>query len=145
MIKAVFDTVVFVQALLNYRTRWARLLFERAYAYRLFVSEPILLEVLEVLQRPEIITKFRTLEGQDLRRVLEILSQAEVVTPSPLGAVSRDPKDDKLLAAADAAGADYLVSEDQDLLVLEKFRGVTIVDAATFLGILEQREPEVSH
>jgi predicted nucleic acid-binding protein len=30
------------------------------------------------------------------------------------------------------------VSEDRDLLVLEEYQGVKIVDAATFLSIIEQ-------
>ena len=54
--------------------------------------------------------------------------------------MSRDPKDDKFLATAVRAGADYLVSEDQDLLVLGEHEGVEIVDAVTFLRLIE-REP----
>jgi len=46
-------------------------------------------------------------------------------------------KDDIFLVAAAAAHADYLVSEDNDLLVLGEYAGVRIVDAATFLAILE--------
>jgi len=54
--------------------------------------------------------------------------------------VARDPNDDKILATASAAGADYLVSEDLDLLVLREYQGTRIVSAATFLGILERQD-----
>ncbi len=57
------------------------------------------------------------------------------VTDVPL--VSRDPKDDKFLATAKAAGATYVVSKDEDLLVLGTYDGIQIVPAATFLRLLE--------
>jgi predicted nucleic acid-binding protein len=38
---------------------------------------------------------------------------------SPIPAVTRDPKDDYLLAYALVGEADYLVTGDEDLLVLE--------------------------
>ncbi|MGH2470091.1 MAG: putative toxin-antitoxin system toxin component, PIN family [Chloroflexota bacterium] len=50
--------------------------------------------------------------------------------------VSRDSKDDKFLATAVAAGANYLVSEDEDLLVLKNHQGVQVVNIAAFLAVL---------
>ncbi len=46
---------------------------------------------------------------------------------------SRDPKDDPFLGAAITAGADHIISRDDDLLVLEKFEGIPIVTPATFM------------
>lgn len=45
----------------------------------------------------------------------------------------RDPKDNQFLALALDAGADCIVSGDQDLLVLHPWRGVDIVTPAGFL------------
>ena len=59
--------------------------------------------------------------------------------PENLPAMSRDAKDDKVLAVAQVAGADYLVSEDQDLLTLVEYEGTRIVDARTFLAPLLDR------
>ncbi|MGH2352688.1 MAG: putative toxin-antitoxin system toxin component, PIN family [Chloroflexota bacterium] len=137
MRRVVLDTVVFVRSLINPHSIWGRLVFAHYGEYALFVSQPVLQELLEVLQRPEITRKFRSIGGLDRRRLLEILSQAEVVDVSGIPAVSRDPKDDKFLATARAAVADYLVTEDQDLLVLQEFEGTQIVNTSTFLGILE--------
>lgn len=50
--------------------------------------------------------------------------------------VCRDPKDDKFLECALAAGAKYLVSRDGDLLVLEKPFGIEIITPRRFLSIL---------
>lgn len=137
MVRVVFDTVIFVRGLINPRSRWGRLVFERAGAYRLLLSREVVTEVAEVIQRPRLTRKFRPLVGDELERLVELLGRAEIVDPAQIPPVSRDPKDDKFLATAAAGTADYLVSEDEDLLVLGEYAGVTIIDAATFLRILE--------
>ena len=136
MRSVVFDTVVFVRGLLNPRNRAGQLLFERAGDYILVLSPPIIQEILEVLARPEITRKFRAVEGIDMRRVIDLLAQAEIVEFDPTPAISRDPKDDKFLATAHAGNVEYLVSEDRDLLDLTAYEGVKIIDTATFLVIL---------
>lgn len=73
-----------------------------------------------------------------MTRVLDILGKGEVVEPTAIEQVSRDPKDDKLLATVDAAGAEYLVSEDRDLLVLGQYAGAKIVGCDDFLSVLRQ-------
>ena len=47
--------------------------------------------------------------------------------------VCRDPKDDKFLELALSAGTDLIVSRDQDLLVLNPFEGIPIIDAQIFI------------
>lgn len=141
MLRAVFDTVVFVRALINPNGLWGGLVFGHADRYRLVVSSPVLREIMEVLRRPELAAKSKSLAALEARRIIDLLARAEVVDIRPIPPVSRDPQDDKFLATAEAAGADYLVSEDQDLLVLGDYRSIRIVDAATFLGLLE-RGPE---
>jgi uncharacterized protein len=46
----------------------------------------------------------------------------------------RDPKDNKYLELAAAAGADRLLSSDEDLLVLDPWRGVRIIRPRDYLG-----------
>jgi uncharacterized protein len=138
MLRVVFDTVVFVRALLNPHGRWGRLLYQYAGAYRLFLSRPVVEEILEVIHRPEITRKAASFGRLDLQRMLATLGQAEIVELGQVPAVSRDPTDDMFLATARAAAAEYLVSEDQDLLVLSEYEGTRIVDCATFLELLER-------
>ncbi|MGH2519845.1 MAG: putative toxin-antitoxin system toxin component, PIN family [Chloroflexota bacterium] len=136
MHRVVFDTVLLVRSLINPHRRAGRLVFYNIFRLRLFVSEPVVREMLEVLRRPELTRKFRSLETLDLRKVIERLGEAEVVEIEPIPGVSRDSKDDKFLATAVAAGANYLVSEDEDLLVLENHQGVQVVNIAAFLAVL---------
>lgn len=136
MIRVVLDTVVFVRSLINPHGRWGELVFKYSKSYQLFVSRPVVEEILEVLQRPELSRKFRTLEDMDYSKIIESIGEAESVDISRTGSGSRDPKDNKFLATADAAKADYLVTEDEDLLVLKQYHKVKIVDSLEFLRVL---------
>jgi uncharacterized protein len=64
------------------------------------------------------------------RSELEILT--EVVVPDDVPAVSRDPDDDQVLAAAVAGEAEAIVTGDRDLLILETHRGIAILSPADF-------------
>jgi putative PIN family toxin of toxin-antitoxin system len=139
MLDVVFDTVVFVRSLINPYGAWGRLVFDRA-GYRLILSEPVLREIVEVLARPELRRKYRSVPSRDPVTLLATLSHATVVDLTAIPAVSRDPKDDKFLATAAAAQADYLVTEDQDLLVLREYEGTRIITAPRFLYILDELE-----
>ena len=140
--RVVFDTVDFVRRLINPRGRWERILFDAAPSYRLVVSPPTLGEALEVIRRPAVVTLFRPLPDRDSAAVAALLANAEVVEIDlvAMPRVSRDPKDDKFLATAVAGGASFIVSEDDDLLVLGEYEGIRIVDAATFLRMLEEQD-----
>lgn len=72
--------------------------------------------------------------------MLDFLALAEVVELSAIPAVSRDPKDDQSLATAAAGQADYLVTEDRDLLVLEEYEGIRIIPALASLQLLRSEE-----
>ena len=58
--------------------------------------------------------------------------------PPPLPSYTRDRKDDYLIAQALAHRADYLVSADNDLLVLGQVETVQIVSPAAFSALLRQ-------
>lgn len=145
MPRVVFDTVIFVRALLNPHSVCGRLIFQFAESYTPIVSEPLLREVFEVLHRPELVRRFRRLVGVSIERAFEILEAAERVEVVDIPAVSRDPKDDHVLATALAACADYAISRDNDLLVLGAYHGSVITTAAAFLGLLEAQIEDAHH
>jgi len=146
MIKAVFDTNVFLRALINPHSPCSRLLDEFADNYELVLSPAIIREVLEVLHRPRWRAKFPQIAQLDMARIIALFEQAHVVEPQEVPSVSRDPNDDKFLACARAAGAEYLVTEDKDLLVLGEYEGTRICRPAEFTALLEaRRAQEVPH
>ena len=140
MRKVVFDTVIFVRALINPYGLWGRLVFRNRAKYELVVSPPLVRELLDVVHRPEVAQRFRSIANLDVSEVLRLVEQASMVTIDAVPSVSRDPKDDVFLATAAVAGADFLVSEDNDLLVLGTHGDVRIVTAAAFLDVVEQGE-----
>lgn len=137
MPRVVLDTVVFVRALINPNSRSGRLLFDLANRYTLIISPATARELIEVIQRPELSAKYKGLRTINVRTVIEILAKAEAVEIEEISPVSRDPKDDIFLATAISGRADYLVSEDKDLLVLKQFTGIRIIDTHEFLELLK--------
>jgi len=56
-----------------------------------------------------------------------------MLDPAPLPQnACRDPDDAKVLGLAVASGADFVVTGDKDLLVLEKYRGIPILSPRSF-------------
>ncbi len=49
---------------------------------------------------------------------------------------SRDPDDDKVIEAALAGGAEYVVTGDEDLLTLRQSEGLRFVAPRDFLAVL---------
>jgi putative PIN family toxin of toxin-antitoxin system len=137
MIRAVFDTNVFLRALTNPHSRCGRLLDEFADDYELVLSPAIIREVLEVLHRPRLRAKFPQITKVDIARVIALFEQALVVEPRDVPSISRDPDADKFLACARSAGAEYLVTKDKDLLVLETFAGTRICRPVELIALLE--------
>ena len=133
MVRVVIDAFVFVRALLNRRSLWGTLVFDRADEYRLVVSSVIAAEVTDVLSRSELARRFRNQSGASVDTVLAILASAEWIAPDPPPRISRDPKDDIYPATAAAAAAAFVVSEDRDLLDIGADEGVRIIDAEAFL------------
>ena len=95
-------------------------------------------EIRQVLQRP----KFRRYIPEISRqRILDILGAAALMF-HPIDRVSdcRDLKDNKCLELELAAGASIIVSSDEDLLVLDPWRGIRILRPADYVRLRENRE-----
>ncbi len=95
------------------------------------VSVSVLLELADVLNRPKF-DKYIT-HDERMRFIVSFLKVAEMIEINETITVCRDPKDDKLLELAVSGNADFLVTGDKDLLVLNPFRGLEIVTPREFL------------
>jgi len=137
--KAVLDSVVFLRAAINPGSRWGRVLSESGSSYEVIVSPPIVAEILEVLTRSELRVKYPRIDRALLERVLPLVLTARVVEPAETLNVSRDPTADKFFECAVEGRADYIVSEDRDILDVGEYRGVNTVTAAEFLELLSGR------
>ena len=133
MTKVVLDTVVFVRGLINPYSIWGKILVDYSKQYNLVVSPQVVTEYLEVLYRPEVARKYRTIADRDVSEILKMLERAESVIPDTVEKVCRDPEDDIFIATAKLSGADVIVTEDNDLLILGVHEGIGLVSARTFI------------
>jgi putative PIN family toxin of toxin-antitoxin system len=139
-VRAVVDTNVLVSALMKSATPPAAVVAAwHGEAFDLVSSPPLLAELLEVLERRHVRKYIVDLEFER-QLVARIRQDAIVVEPTESLALSDDPDDDRILEAAVAGGADYIVTGDDDLLRLREVRGTRICTPAQFLIELAARE-----
>ena len=107
--------------------------------YTLVTSLYLVEELVHVLSYPRIAKRLKLSEGEMATILVALLSKA-VVTPGHLWlpGVTRDPKDDAVVACAKEGEADTIVSGDQDLLVLNEYDRIQVVTPRRFLEILEE-------
>jgi uncharacterized protein len=76
------------------------------------------------------------LEEADRLLSLESYRQDTIfIEPSATITDCRDPKDNKFLELAVACDAQFIVTGDDDLLVLNPYRGITILKSGDFLAL----------
>ena len=139
--RAVLDTNVLVSSLVAEHGPPRRILdawLEGRYV--LVTSLHLVEELIHVLSYPRIAERLRLDEDELVAILATLLSKAEV-TPGHLHlpGVTRDPKDDAVVACAKEGEADYIVSGDQDLLVLSEYEGIQVVTPRRFMEILEKK------
>jgi uncharacterized protein len=128
-VKVVFDTNVLVAAFLTEGVCHKLLLRARKKEYSLVLSVDIVAEFEGVLLRKFSLSRS---ELSDVRSLLVEAVQEMRQEIEPIKPVSRDPDDDKILACASAASADYLVTGDEDLLVIGRYGGTQILSPRDF-------------
>lgn len=107
----------------------------------LIVSPSLLREVVDILRRPKIVRTYG-LAADAVTPILHLLDSQAIRVPGRLTIprTARDPRDDHILVCAVEGHADYVVTGDRDLLVLERFQGIPIVSPAAFAALLEASE-----
>ncbi len=127
--KVVLDTNVLVAAFLSEGVCYKLLLRARKREYDLVLSDGIIAEFEGVLLHKFSLSRS---ELSDIRNLLAEATREIREEVDPIKPVSRDPDDDKILACASASGADYLVTGDEDLLVVKRYGGTKILAPRDF-------------
>jgi putative PIN family toxin of toxin-antitoxin system len=153
---AVFDCNVLVQVVLSRRGAAAGCFdLVKGGKAALVVSAAVVEELTDVLNRPKLRKKFRSLVPEVIGAFLREL-QAKAVLRNDVPQVwtsTRDPDDEHYVNLAVAGGCRFLVSRDNDLLDLmdestpegkdfrARFPSLTILDPAAFLRASEVASP----
>lgn len=125
-----------------------RVFFDTNVLIASFISNGLCHELLEycVLKHDVVVSKFVLAELQEKlnekfkvstssadRSIQLLREQAEVISEASLDEpVSRDPDDDRVLAAARLGRCEVLITGDKDLLVLGQFEGIPILSPRQF-------------
>jgi putative PIN family toxin of toxin-antitoxin system len=135
--RAVVDTNILVRAVIRPTGTVGPVLMRlRQGDYTLLYAQPLLEELVDVLNRPRIRDRYQ-LTDEDIEAVIGlILLRGEAVLSQERITACRDPRDDKFLEVAVAGESDVIVSGDDDLLVLHPFAGIPILPPAAFLRML---------
>jgi uncharacterized protein len=100
-----------------------------------YTSNELIGEYLSILSKPKLqkyLTKDRI---NGTIRLMQNLTQVAIIKSAV--SLSRDKKDDYLLALSQDNQVDYLITGDKDLLVLENYKDTKIITMTEFLKILE--------
>lgn len=129
-VKVILDTNWYISASINRKSR--RKLYEILTnpSFEIFYSKELVQEFQDVISRP----KFRKIisEAHVLRFQTLILPRLKETTITTSVELSRDAKDNYLLAMAIETNSDYLVTGDDDLLVLKQIGNTQIVRMSAF-------------
>ncbi len=139
IIKVVFDSNILISAfLVKGGVSYHLLEAARRGEFVLYLSEEILEETQKVLLTYERIRRRYHYSDESVMKFVQgVRFGAHNVSDLPKVQVSRDPKDDMVIATAIKAKADYLVTRDKDLLVLERYkRRGKILSPEDFLKML---------
>ena len=135
MIKVVFDTNIFISAILTPGNPRKLIDLARECKIMLFTSEFIIWEIERIL---------RTKLNMDTPQILVILNSVREISlfVSPvvvISAIERDKSDNRILECAVEAKAEYIVSGDEHLLSLGRYDEISIVNASQFLKLYQSK------
>jgi putative PIN family toxin of toxin-antitoxin system len=127
----VIDTYILISAFILPNSTARKALNKARKEGFVVISQESANEFTETFIRPKF-DKYLPLEIR-LEIIDDFISLAYTVKPSIKIVKCRDPKDDKFLELACTAEVNCIVTGDQDLLVLNPFKGIAIKTAAEFL------------
>lgn len=128
--KIILDTNLWISFLISKKFNQIDKLIENKEITIIF-SDELIEEFIDVVSRPKFKKYF---SKKDIEKVLEYFDQfGELTNVKSNIQICRDEKDNFLLNLSVDSDADYLISGDKDLLVLEKIEETKIMTFADFI------------
>ena len=131
--KIVLDTNILISAL-----GWVgnpRLIFNRVISndFELIMSDKQLEEIIKVLGYP----KFSFDYDQKSRFINLLIEISTLVKLDEiLNVIGDDPEDNIIITSAVIGGADFIITGDEHILKLKKFRTISILNAKDFMNLI---------
>jgi len=129
--RIVLDTNIFIYFLISGSFNKLEKLL-KLNKVKLLFSEELLEEFLKVISRPKFKKYF---SDKDVTNLLNHIHEyADLIEVHSQVTVCRDKKDNFLLSLCYDGKADFLITGDEDLLVLKKYKRTSIVKIAEYLN-----------
>ncbi|MFH2031249.1 MAG: putative toxin-antitoxin system toxin component, PIN family [Bacteroidota bacterium] len=133
--RVVIDNNVFISALLKSKNCSAILEAFLDGKFDLVISEELISELIDVVSQPKFSSIILT---KDINELLELLSkEVEIILPKSKFFTCRDTKDNMVLECAFSGDVECIVTGDNDLLELKKFKGIPILTPQKFLKYIK--------
>jgi putative PIN family toxin of toxin-antitoxin system len=131
--KVVIDTNIWISFLIGkLLSNLDKLIFDKKV--EIITCNQQISELFDVISKPKLIKYFST---QDIKRLFHFISStSKFVNLNNELKICRDPKDDFLLEMSVIGNADFLITGDKDLLILEKYKKTKILTYKEFDEIL---------
>ena len=134
-LRAVIDTNVFIAALIKPGGTTAKAVEKATSEFTVIRSADTISELEQKLATAKL---QKYVQPEEVKVFLDALRNDTVLIDAVVSVrASRDPKDDKFIALAATGGADFFITEDKDLLVLEVYEATQIVTPLQFLALGE--------
>ncbi|MCL2041240.1 MAG: putative toxin-antitoxin system toxin component, PIN family [Bacteroidales bacterium] len=131
--RVIFDSNIWVSFAIGKRLNELRMALTHP-KIEVFVCRKLLWEVSTVIQQPKL---FKYISQERQKLLLELMQACQCVGIVEQISISRDPNDDYLLDLAATTNADFLVTGDNDLLILKTFQNASIVSFASFMAVMD--------
>ncbi len=132
--KVILDTNIWISFLLGKRLTILREIVEMEEV-EIYVSEALITELHDVVFRPKFLGK---IEFQSILNLFELINaKCKMIEGYPdAESAIRDIKDLYLLSMAESIPADYIVTGDNDLLVLKNYKDTRIITFTEFIALV---------
>lgn len=130
--RAVFDTNVLVSALLFEQSTPAQAFFAALNDGEILLSAPLAEEINRILYHSKF-DRFITFEQRE-DFIAALVESSMLIDITETVTVCRDQKDNLILELAVSGKADVIVTGDSDLLVLDPFRDIRLLNPKDFLA-----------
>lgn len=132
--KIIIDTNLWISFMLGHKMTTMRTLLTHT-ALDIYVCRELLDEIQDVSSREKIRKYIHSEDVNDTLKLIHLYGKYVAIQTRSQSSI-RDPKDLYLLSLADTIKANYIVTGDKDLLVLEKHNRTRIITLTEFMKLL---------
>ena len=138
-VRVVLDANIFISSLISELGNPAKIINRwLEEEFEVLISPPIIDEILRVTAYERLQKKYAKVHENRLEFAALISKQATWIEPQKkLDVVPDDESDNRYFECAAAGNAQHIISDDEHLLQVGEYQGITVLTPAAFLALLD--------